>query len=59
MSETTAKCPRCAGCGELANDEVGTPWTVLLGLRASASSLLGWHVPVLCPVCDGAGTVAA
>ena len=25
MSEQK-KCPRCAGCGRIANDDEGTPW---------------------------------
>lgn len=60
MNETEyKKCPRCEGCGQIANDEDGTPWRVWLDLplRSSLSVLAGIVKPLLCPVCKGKGKV--
>ena len=50
-------CQNCDGCGKIANDEDGTPWTVWesLPLKSSAAVLMGLIRPIPCPVCDGTG----
>lgn len=60
MEETEYKeCPRCAGCGQIASDEEGTPWKYWLELpiKIAQSILLGIVKPLLCPVCKGKGKV--
>ena len=57
----TEKCIRCEGCGQIANDKNGTPWVHWLELPVkSAAAMIGGIVrPMPCPVCNGAGRVAA
>ena len=60
MEDTKFKeCPRCAGCGQIANDDEGTPWKYWLELPIkSAHAVIGGIVkPILCPVCKGKGKV--
>ena len=60
MNEQKFKiCPKCEGCGQIANDEEGTPWKVWLDLplKSSGAVLAGIVKPVLCPVCNGKGKV--
>lgn len=53
-------CPCCAGCGRIANDAAGTPWSAWLALpaRAAIAVVAGLVKPVTCPACGGSGTVA-
>ena len=57
--EQKKKCVRCDGCGQIANDEEGTPWTAWLELplKSSAAVLCGLVEPVECPDCKGTGEV--
>lgn len=50
-------CPRCDGCGKLANDDEGTPWSrwLDLPLKSSIAVQMGLVRPVVCPVCGGTG----
>jgi hypothetical protein len=50
-------CPRCDGCGRIANSEAGEPWRVWEALpEASAVAVrLGIVKPILCPDCAGTG----
>lgn len=61
MTDTTEPtlCARCHGCGQIADDADGAPWSVWMNvpLRASMAGLSGNVRPVACPACDGAGTV--
>jgi len=56
MSEKT-KCPRCNGCGKIANSDDGEPWTVWENLpeNAKVAVRLGLVGPVTCPDCGGSG----
>jgi predicted nucleic-acid-binding Zn-ribbon protein len=51
------KCPKCEGCGEIANDEDGLPWTHWQELPTAASFAirLGLIFPIECPECGGTG----
>jgi hypothetical protein len=57
MSAETHKCPTCAGCGKIANDEDRTPWKywMELPLQSSVAVLMGMIQPVRCPDCRGSG----
>lgn len=50
-------CPRCAGCGKIANTEDGEAWThwLALPLQSSAAVLMGIVRPIVCPACSGSG----
>jgi hypothetical protein len=50
-------CPRCRGCGQIANDDDGTPWSfwLQLPLGSSLAVLAGIVKPIACPACDGSG----
>lgn len=52
-------CPRCEGCGQLADSDDREPWSAWLSLplRSSAAVLLGAVKPVPCDVCNGSGSV--
>jgi len=54
------KCPKCDGCGRIANDDDGTPWTFWenLPVKSAAAVLLGLVQPIPCPECDGDGEIA-
>lgn len=56
MSQT--RCGRCDGCGKIANDECGTPWSAWSGLplRSASAVLVGLVRPLPCPDCGGSGT---
>ena len=51
------KCQKCEGCGKVANDADGTPWTFWLELpvKASLAVVAGLVRPVTCPECKGSG----
>ena len=55
----SARCPRCEGCGKLADTEDREPWTDWTSLPvASATALLmGLVKPVDCDECQGSGNV--
>jgi len=55
--EKDNKCGRCAGCGKIANDEDGTPWTYWERLPPGSDLAvrIGLVKAVTCPDCDGAG----
>jgi len=55
--EQKKKCPRCDGCGQIANDEEGAPWTAWLELplKSSLAVLSGEVEPIECPDCKGLG----
>lgn len=50
-------CARCDGCGEIANDEDGTPWNAWEALpeQSKVAIRLGLVKPLPCPVCHGGG----
>jgi hypothetical protein len=54
---TRKPCPRCAGCGKLADDTDGTPWKYWLELPLqSAVAVVACVVrPVNCALFDGTG----
>jgi hypothetical protein len=53
-------CPRCEGCGQLANDDDRTPWTFWEQLEppSNMAVTLGLVSPQPCPDCSGTGTKA-
>lgn len=56
------ECPRCEGCGQIANDEDGTPWRAWLELPLKIRQRFnseGIVRPLLCPVCKGKGKIPA
>lgn len=52
-------CPRCEGCGRIANDAEGTPWSYWESLPpgANLAVLSGLVAPIMCPICWGSGKV--
>lgn len=56
-NENNDKCTTCEGCGKIANDDSGTPWSAWtsLPLHSSAAVLMGLVRPVPCPDCNGSG----
>lgn len=50
-------CPRCAGCGQLANDAEQTPWKYWLEIPvgSAAAIITGIVQPFPCPDCKGSG----
>jgi len=52
-------CPKCDGCGRVANSDDQEPWTVWenLPLKSAAAVLIGLVRPIPCPVCHGSGSV--
>lgn len=50
-------CRKCGGCGRIANDEDGSPWSDWEALPpgADAAVRMGIVVPVTCPACAGTG----
>lgn len=55
------ECPRCLGCGQLADSDDREPWSMWtnLPLQSSAAILLGWVKPITCDECDGSGRAAS
>jgi hypothetical protein len=51
------KCGRCEGCGKVANDEDGTPWTHWESLpqQSKLAVQFGLVRPIECPACRGTG----
>jgi len=54
------KCSRCDGCGEIATDDEGSPWSMWEALppQAKLAETLGMVKPIACPVCGGTGKAA-
>ena len=57
MGSETKECDRCAGCGQIANDDDGTPWKYWAELPAQSAIAvhLGLVRPIPCPECKGTG----
>ena len=55
--EEVKRCARCEGCGEIANDDEGTPWSYWksLPLMSAGAVLAGFVKPLPCPECSGSG----
>jgi|GEM_PF-5683354 len=53
------KCPKCNGCGKVADTEDQEPWTVwaALSLQSAAAVLAGIVRPRPCPLCGGTGKI--
>ena len=53
------KCPKCDGCGKVANTDDQEPWTFWanLPLKSAAAVVMGLVRPTECPKCKGTGTV--
>lgn len=51
------QCERCAGCGQIADDEDGTPWSTWEALpqQSKAAINMGLVKPIPCPDCNGTG----
>ena len=51
------KCLKCMGCGQIANDEEGTPWSYWekLPYESAAAIIIGLIKPITCPECRGTG----
>jgi hypothetical protein len=49
-------CPKCDGCGQVADTDDQEPWTAWtsLPLQSSAAVLMGLVKPIPCPVCRAA-----
>lgn len=52
-----AACPKCEGCGRIANSEDGEPWRFWekLPWGNDAAVRLGYVKPIPCPCCGGSG----
>lgn len=50
-----AQCRRCDGCGQIANDDDGTPWTYWANLPVGSALAVvaGFVRPIPCPDCNG------
>jgi RecJ-like exonuclease len=53
-------CPRCDGCGQIADSDDGEPWTAWTSLpvQSALAVVMGMVKPIPCPECDGAGVVS-
>ena len=62
MADTTAHidCPRCLGCGQVADSEDAEPWSAWADLPPGSDLAvrMGLVKPVDCPECKGTGTKA-
>lgn len=56
-----SKCPKCDGCGQIADDTDQLPWSVWEELPegSKAAVFFGLVSPMECPRCHGAGELAA
>jgi hypothetical protein len=59
--EPTRPCPRCEGCGQIANSDDGEPWTVWEELPPGSDLAVrvGLVRPITCPGCRGTRVVPA
>lgn len=50
-------CSKCRGCGQIADDDDGTPWTFWAELKfpENMSIVAGLVKPIPCPSCKGTG----
>jgi hypothetical protein len=57
MSNQKEPCPRCDGCGKIANSDEGEPWSTWESLPPGSDIAvrMGLVKPVLCPDCGGSG----
>lgn len=57
----TDPCPRCEGCGKLANSDDQEPWTFWenLPVKSAAAVIMGLVKPVPCYACQGSGNATA
>jgi DnaJ-class molecular chaperone len=53
------ECPKCAGCGQIANDEKKTPWKYWADLPPGSDLgvRMGLVRPETCPRCKGTGQI--
>lgn len=53
----TGKCPKCEGCGKIANTKDQEPWTVWLDMPVGSATavIMGLVRPLECPACHGSG----
>lgn len=51
------RCPSCAGCGKIANDDDGTPWKYWEELPAPSKLAVQMGIvrPITCTLCAGTG----
>jgi len=49
------ECGKCEGCGQIANDDEGTPWKYWLEIpvKSAGAILMGLVKPITCPECKG------
>lgn len=59
MVKDKRKCPKCTGCGKVADSADEEPWSAWLSLplAASVAVLAGIVMPKICPLCGGSGKV--
>lgn len=52
--QETTTCARCAGCGQIANDDEGTPWKYWAELPppSNLAVQMGLVRPLPCPKCS-------
>ena len=57
LDAAVPSCPRCDGCGKLADTEQKEPWTqwTSMPLHSSMAVLSGIVKPIPCPDCGGSG----
>ena len=56
-AQPVGQCPRCDGCGQIADSEDGEPWTTWTNLPSASriAVAIGLVKPLPCPVCGGSG----
>lgn len=61
MPDEHRPCPRCNGCGKIADGEEGAPWTFWLDLplKSAVAVTAGLVRPIDCPSCGGSGEIGA
>jgi len=54
-----AICKKCEGCGKIASGEEGAPWSTWLALPlgSAAAVITGIVRPIVCPACEGKGSI--
>lgn len=57
MLRDDEQCPRCAGCGQIADTDEGEPWKYWLELpvQSALAVIMGIVKPLPCPRCGGSG----